>query len=83
MAGSEDEVKAGPNSSPLCNGIKKGDEVKHFSLAVIKAMSTSYHLEIRLSINKNFFTRGLEEATRQASVASPSLEVFEMTAAKP
>lgn len=84
LAGSEDdEVKTGPNSSPLCKGIKKGDEVKHFSLAaVIKAMSTSCHLEIRLSINKNFFTRGLEQATREA-VASPSLEVLKMTAAEP
>lgn len=84
LAGSEDdEVKTGPNSSPLCKGIKKGDEVKRFSLAaVIKAMSTSCHLEIRLSINKNFSTRGLEQATRQA-VASPPLEVFKRAEAEP
>lgn len=84
FGGSEDdEVKTGPMSSPQCKDIRKGEDAKRFSLAaVIKAMSTSCHLEIRMSINKNFFTRGLEQATRKA-VASPSLEVFKMTAAEP
>lgn len=84
LAGSEDdEVKTRPNNSQLCKGIKKGDEVKHFSLAaMIKAIPTSCHSEIRLSINKNFSTRGLEQASRQA-VMSPSLEVLKMTETEP